>query len=493
MSAIFCQISNLLIDKPEHSILTIEKKKGVYSLSVCNQSFSKMTQVTLNCLKEIIGEDRLKRIGRKPDIGIDVKKMDENTLVLTKNVVRKIFVGLLDVQKKDLDELPGHQSVEGKFRQLIFFDSLKDIESSLMGCCPDPNIFKMDRAQTSGKGFEGLIERIYISMQHHFKVIEENNKIAAELRDIEMLTSRLADREGSVFHLNEGYFYVDKVFIGGGAYISILQDVEGFKTPKIICRGTAMRRTATDGLKTGLNDILLEIGIMGIKNIWDALSKYLKESQITSIEILGKSLGGAHAQELAILIEGMDKIKVEKLITLCSVGVGKDINNLFKKEVLEKRESPFKIQVIRNGGRSNTEMDYIPAVGGDHLGEETPQEKCAIEVCYIQPGKEEVGIYPTQTGWFDLTRNLLRSFSLSHCRQTTLQEFSWKKINGRTQINEHLRIGNQLEIIRKCFAYIIHFLTLFLLNGKSFTSFFYAQQNERKSNNLERQQLRYES
>jgi hypothetical protein len=258
-----------------------------------------------------------------------------------------------------------------------------------------------------------------------------------------------------------------------------LKDLNGIKTPKLVCRGTAMRRTATEGFNSAINDILLEIGTMGIKQLWPELSKYLQTNRISSIEILGKSLGGAQAQELAILMEGVDLIEVKKLTTFCSVGVGEDINSLFKKMILQNRKSPFEMQVIRNAGRTQSEVDYVPVVGGVHLGEKVPLEKCHIEVCYIHPGREGAIIYPKNPGLLNLIRNFMGSFGNAHCRQTTLNEFSWHTIQGRDHIDEHLRFGSQLERIRKGCAYAINCLTGFWLNGKSFTSFVEAQKQSK--------------
>jgi len=383
---------------------------------------------------------------------------------------------LLDLHKDDLNEMGEDKAIEEKIRDLLILNRLDNIEPLFMQ--DRPLLQKFDKAKTSGKGLEGLIERVYIRINHHFMVINEPDKKIAKLRDIEMITSRLADREmqkGEILHLSKGYFYVDHVIIGGGAYISILRDVKGVNTPKIICRGTAMRPTATGGLKSGINDILLEIGTMGVKNIWPELSKYLIENKIGSVELLGKSLGGAHAQELAILIEGINGVEIKKLITCCSVGAGESINNLFKKEILQNRMRPFKIQVIRNGG-SEDQIDYIPTIGGVHLGEGSSSEQCKIKVCYIQPGNEEVGFLTTHPNRYNLIKRFLFTLSNGHSRQTTLKEFKWKIID-ESQINEHLSIGNQLEKIRKCLAYTIHFLTLSTLNAQSFTSYFYLKKN----------------
>lgn len=471
----FCQIANLFSEHSESSVLNIQMdEKRAYSFSVEEPDTPlKISESTSNILKEIIGEQRFWRICKQN--GID--KIENGTLIVTKEIARKIFVGIADVQKEDFEEISC--SLEQQFANLITFNSLKEFELCLMGKGPDISEFNVDKAKSSGKGLQGLLERVYISMQHHFKILEEEDKKAKELRDVEVLTSRLSDRElqsGTVIHLSEGFFYVDQVFVGGGAYATILRNFEEKYPSKLICRGTAMRPTATGRWKSGINDVLLEIGTMGVKHIWPGISKYLNENRIQSIHILGKSLGGAHAQELAILIEGINHVKVDKLTTFCSVGVGDKVNNLFKTEILENRSTPFQIQVVRKGGDiTGNEIDYIPSVGGLHLGAEALEDQCKIEVIYIHPGKDEVTVYPRVREKSSTIKNFISSFGVAHCRQTTLDTFNWKIIDNKKAIEEHLRAGNQLEKGRKCLAYSIHALTFGLLNGSSFSSYYKAQ------------------
>ncbi len=277
-----------------------------------------------------------------------------------------------------------------------------------------------------------------------------------------------------MLHLHDGYFFVDKVFVQGGAYVSVLRDLEQKLPAKIVCRGTALRPTATDGFRSGLNDALVQIGTLGITSIWPSLSKYLKDNKITDVEILGKSLGGAHAQELAVLVEGVHKINVKKLTTYCSVGVGKEINNLFQKEIANTRNTPFNIHVIRNGGNAADEADAIPAVGGVHLGEGLPKEKCQIEIDYIHSGRGKVNTLATTGSFFALPKNFIASFNTGHCRQSTLDEFSWNTIDDHIEKNEHLRIGEQLETIRKYAAHALNYATFLQINT-SFDKFFYDQ------------------
>lgn len=454
------QIMRAFKEGPGQGALDITKSEnGAYAFSVNGLR----NDSGVGLFKELVGEKRFSRICQQLDI-------DENSaLFLTKENVHNIFLGMMDIKKEDISE-------DKSYRELMLFDNFAEFENGFMLGSPNMESLAVDKAATSGKGLEGLRERVSILAHHYFTMIEEAVNQAKIYRDVEMLTSRLADREiqkGTVVSLQEGLFYVDEVFIGGGAYAAILRDFNHQNPPKIVCRGTAMRRTATDGWLSGVNDLLVEIGTMGIKEIWPSLSKYFKDHPIQAVEILGKSLGGAHAQELAVLIEGVLKIKVEKLTTYCSVGVGEEINDLFKDEVLAKRGTPFNIQVIRNEG------DYVPAVGGEHLG--AGSDKCNIEVTYIGTNSQ-VEVYPLELDFLTRTKRFISSFGIPHCRQTTLKNFYWRKIEDKDGIENHLKIGNQIEKIRKVVAWIIHLITLFFLNGLSFQSYYFAQLQEAQIN-----------
>jgi hypothetical protein len=307
---------------------------------------------------------------------------------------------------------------------------------------------------------------------------EKIDKCKTKLHEVEILTASLADREfrmGSVFHLNKGFFYVDALFIEGGACVAVLRDLQDKTISKIVCRGTASHPEAVGGRESMKNNLLIEIGSTGVKAIWPKLSEYLRNNGISSVEILGKSLGGAHAQELAILIEGIQKIKVEKLITCCSVGVGSRINNLFIKEILEKRITPFKIVILRNGGSQDT-LDYVPAVGGDHLGKGAKEEQCKVRLFYIQSDSSEKGIYPDRfSSYFNLVCKFKESLTESHCWQMTLKDqFHWTQISDRAKIDHHLGIGNDLEPFRKSLAYGINIFSFGFFNSGSFESYYFS-------------------
>jgi hypothetical protein len=470
------QIVDAFYNGPEDGKLNIAKTaEGSYLFSVAESCSSSSVPL----FEELVGASRLNRICRRADL-------DKNSsLFLSKENVHSIFLEMMNIQKQDIEECK--EPIEQSYRRLMLFENFDDFKTSFICGSQSIEALKVDKAATSGKGKQGLTEKVLILAHHHFTLLTEQNETKHTYRDAEMLTSRLADREmqkGMVVHLRDGYFYVDELFVGGGAYVAVLRDFSNQSAPKIVCRGTAMRWTATEGWQSGVNNVLLEIGMMGIKKIWPALSKYLKSRDFKTVEILGKSLGGAHAQELAVLIEGVLGIPVKNLTTYCSVGVGQKINELFKRDILSKRSSPFKIQVIRNGGAgSDDEVDYIPSVGGEHLGSGAV-DKCEVEVVYISTSAD-VEIYPLQSGKLHQIWRFFQSFGTPHCRQTTLGDFYWKKIEHKKDADDHLiKVGNCLEKIRKIFAWIIHLLTLFLLNGKNFISYYFTSAREHLSRSI---------
>lgn len=467
-SSHYTQIATLLSGKLEDTALSISKANdGKYTFLIGK---NKACQSSFDHFRELVGKKRFHRLCKH-----------RNTTPLTKKLVTKVFFGMLQIQKSDLDAMEG--PVQERFKRLALFKDFNAFEASLLHPSPKIEQLHIDRAASSGKGLEGLAERVSVLMHHHFRVLEETNKTAASLRDAEMLTSRLADREmeeGLVVHLHEGYFYVDRVFAREGAYISVLRDLEGNLPPKIVCRGTATRLTATEGLKSGVNDLLLEIGTTGVKAIWPKLSKYLKEEEIASVEILGKSLGGAHAQQLAVLTEGVAGIKINKLTTYCSTGVSGYINALFRKNILRNRSTPFQIHIIRNGGDgAKVKADFVPVIGGTHLGTKTKSPQCKTTITYIRPGKGSVECLPKNLRFSDLARRFFHSFQAPHLRQTTLGEFSWKTIEAKDH-HHHLRMDKRIEKIRRVIAFIIHLLTLSFLNGRSFTTFYKASETVAK-------------
>ena len=183
---------------------------------------------------------------------------------LTKSVLRQIFVKMAVFD----DRGPS-----------INFSTMEQFEHVFLDHAPEATSFVDDKAKTSGKGFEGLCERVYLQWHHYFTIQQECDPEKHEIRQAEFLTSRMADREfqeGSYIYLGKKeVFQVDKMVISSGAYISILKDISNPSKIKIVCRGTAMRRTATDGLSSGLNDLQYEMGNGGVQATWPMISEYL--------------------------------------------------------------------------------------------------------------------------------------------------------------------------------------------------------------------------
>ncbi len=262
-------------------------------------------------------------------------------------------------------------------------------------------------------------------------------------------------------------------FIAGGAYVSALQDLNDPTRVKLVCRGTAMRYSASGGLLSGLNDLLVDVGLMGIKSVWPSIRAYLQEKGIKEVETLGKSLGGAHAQQLAVLVEGIAKIPVTKLTTFGGVGTTERVHQLFNK-VRKKQDHEIKISVVRNGGTEETEHDFIPTVGGMHLGIDTPKSK--VTVYYLNEGQEPSVPFPGTTG-IVAAKQFLSSFGIAHCRQITLKQFNWIAISNLDTIKEQLAMGTYLDPYRKVMANALDYLTLGYLNGLDFDEYYEEQIN----------------
>lgn len=434
---------------------------------------------SVELFRQLIGERRLTRICQQQDLDLDLH------FNLTKQTVHSIFLGMMHIQKEDIEELEG--TISERYSHLMPFADFQQFRESFIESPPDLASFAVDKAATSGKGCKGLTERLSVIANHYFQKIAEANQKTQFYRDVEMLTSRLADREmqiGEVIPLRDGYFYVDAIFTSGGAYIAVLRDFAGECIPKVICRGTAMRSSATEGWNSGVNDLLPEMGTLGVKTVWPSLSNYLRNSSFTDVQIMGKSLGGAHAQELALLIEGLLNIRVEKLVTYCSVGVGKEINNLFEEKVLAKRNEPFRVCIIRNGHKGEDQIaDFVPTIGGVHLGAGIAEEKCRVKVVYLATGEEGEALpLELEQGFFKHISCFFNAFKEPHCRQTTLGKFSWKKIKEKEELERHLQIGSRLEWIRCIAVYTFCIFTLFYFSGRSFSGYYKRIEADQQSN-----------
>ncbi len=338
------------------------------------------------------------------------------------------------ITRSDLQSKQG--SVEERFAAC--FESNNKYRNTL----PKIEQFYFDRPKTSGQGAIGQAEKVVLTLEHYVKQGQEQSQTKKAIRDAEFLTSRMADREmqiEEVLPLSDGYFYVDKTFVGGGAYVAVLRDLEGYKPCKIVCRGTAGRYSATNSVLSVLNDVQVTFGSMGVRTIWSELSEYLKNKNDKIVQLYGKSLGGAHAQRLALLIESTPHTRVEKLTTVCSVGVDDEIHQQFR-QVLSERKKPFEIVIIRNGGATRDVIDPVPLLGGVHLGHNLERKCCKTRIYYIDTSKK-ISTTPVAT-----ILRFITSFK-QHCKQVTLDTFSFRKIKASSNA-EHLAVDGKIEQYR---------------------------------------------
>jgi pimeloyl-ACP methyl ester carboxylesterase len=274
-----------------------------------------------------------------------------------------------------------------------------------------------------------------------------------DLLDAEFLASQLADREaqaGESVYLRDGSYTISKVFAAGGGYILFLSP--NFKAtstkgiPKLVCRGTAARWSAQEGLNSVRNDLTPQIARLAVITNFSTILLYLRSLNVTQIDILGKSMGGAVAQQLAVLLEYASDIKVNCLTTVCSVGVGAAVNDFFNKHVLTARSTPITIKVVRVGGstRDRHAPDYIPLIGGVHLGYDAPSAKCDVKIVYLGANAQEITLPDTTLAGVALAKAFLASFAGGHTRQTTLLDFGVHVVKP-VDIKKHLAMGDRME------------------------------------------------
>lgn len=436
-------------------------------------------EASVRNLKELIGHKRLVRIFLKDELQLDPALLMKNQVELTQDVVHRIFIGLGDIRLEDLEEkasLEGQKlnslsvnDIDRIYDELLPFDL---VEKALMNHCKPVDYH--DRIMTHGKGFSGFQERVWTILTAKNEVVNPTNAspLHAKISEIEMLASRLADREppvGSVLRLKDGYFVIDRIFAQGGAHVSVLKGVSADQSRAILlCRGTAASWNATGGYLSVLNDCLKEIGSLGIKSIWKDLKQYLAEHKILQVDILGKSLGGTHAQYLTTLIGGTTHVHVNSLSTHSSLGVPTRVQEIFGKEVISKVIQKPEILIIRSAGNPEAhDIDYIPCVGGEHLHTEN-----TTEVYYLVPPHDTHDFAtPGEGGMAQKILGFMQSFGFAHCRQNTLRPYS---LRAGGNLQHEVRVGTQLEPIRNIVATFIDYITLGLVNGEPFEKFYRA-------------------
>lgn len=367
--------------------------------------------------------------------------LQKSTKPLTKARLREIFVNM---------------AVFNENGPPLHFAKREEMEHLYLDKPPIFESFVEDKPQWSGKGFPVLCENVYLQWLHYFSSLSEDNLEKREIREAEYLTSQLADREaqeGTWIYLGEEKIYqVEHVVAQGGAYIALLRNRAHPNQIKIICRGTAMRRNATGALLSGLNDLQYEIGNGGLQASWPFIFEFLSREENLEIEIYGKSLGGAHAQRLAIMIMLLPNCTLKGLTTVGSVGVGSEAEEMFK-QLVEQNRPPLRLTVIRNGGeKDNDGADYIPCMGGEHLGATVSNGLLERRVFYIHRHAYPITEPRSTLSFFQNLVRFAKSFSGPHVRQTTLENFSYQIVETEGT-DAALSLGNRLESLRRVIAY----------------------------------------
>lgn len=441
--------------------------------------------VSLDSLKALVGEERLKRICAKPEIQVDFSALESNPTLLTNETTQKIFWGIGDVRLEDLEEcsnnLKQKSIIDLSPEELkeVYLSLLPFYEESLDYDAISP-IEYFDKSKASGKGFIGLKERVWtiVGMAKDCLTVEkdtltEDMLLAKQMKEFETLASRLADRElpkGTILCLNQGLFVVDEIFAGGGAFVSVLKELNN-NHALILCRGTAFRKTAESGYLSAYNDIQSEIGLLGITSIWPKLLPYLTQKNYESIDIYGKSLGGGHAQYLTGLIGGLESIKIRSLLTLGSVGVPESVHQLYER-VFQNKERPAIKRILNWGDNVRHHIDYIPEFGGRHLSQK-PGNAIVYHLIPADSEDEQMQVIVDripQHYFFTLAIKLISSFSGAHIRQTTMRSFKVRVVESEQQ--HHVPSNSLAETARKFFAATINCFSFGYLGTTSFENFY---------------------
>lgn len=431
----FLKIADILAGQGGKRVLSIEEKgEGKYSFSLSSDPPAPETaRKTLEAFKKIFGEQDINRI-------LDQLQMNSKDLILTKKMVRKIFIGFANFQDeaafKKMDE--SLSNVKEVIDHVFFLDKAPSLEACRL------NESNPDR------GFKAFAEKVFLKYHHAKDCSKETDETKKMIRDAEFLSSRMAARNlfvGESLVLSDGEMYVvGKTVKKGGANISILRKVLDPSEVKIVCRGTAPVG-AIEGVRSMLNDFQLRAGTWGIQATWQEIYKYLADEKIHRAEIYGKSLGGNHAQRLAVLLSRWG-IEVTHLVTVCSIGGGEGLEKVAP-------NANIKTTIIRREG------DAIPQVGGSHYGAGL-EDLSNVKIYYIKPETEESTPMDTPLSYRKKIAGLATS-SRPHSEQTTMADFTVREVSEEKK-REQLETGKQLETTRKVVALLLHIVTFGWIN-----------------------------
>ena len=499
-------------DLEENVYISIDREQLQYTIKIQNKQIPSEDEVqtTWRRFEELFprGDNKLANFSR-------VFQKITNKTPLTRELLKKIMLHHSNITLEELSLRAESEFPDKNFNELSISE-LDEIYSKLLlsdnlnhlTLSPTPLIPFYDKAKTSGKGEIGKMETTYVILQHWFTIVKKinffhlsykdqlleeydnednnnnnnndnndnddnrehfsNNQIESIkhkeiIRDAEFLTSRMADREpllGTLVRLSTGYYVYSEIFLSWGACISLLEDIQHKNEPIFACRGTRMNYSASSNLLSGVNDLLVYIGSLGIRKNWPSILKSIQSKNYQSYQVCGKSLGGAFAQLLTLKLQRETKFRVSTLITICSVGVSKYFNSLF----MTSLENSQLILHVRNGG-IDEEYDYVPHIGGVLFG-------------------YNYGLYNPPLGWhvylYYLTKEnhhhlhdlsvikgiilLFASLGKSHTRQSTLANYLPLKV-AKEHLNEELTKGEVLERYRQIIAFFFNILTFGLLNG----------------------------
>lgn len=265
---------------------------------------------------------------------------------------------------------------------------------------------EFDHAHSAGKEVEGKLEILWLIAEFMEKTDHEQTPEFRAFSEVEFLASSLADRDPQVgWHLKlpnriQKNWRIDWSQCEAGCFVYVLRPLEDPSKAIIVCRGTALRWRSIQSFQSVINDFLPQMGGWGTSSLWPHLKSWLIAQRVTTVEIMGKSLGGTNAQMLATAILTDTDIELKSVQTLQSAGVESKVHEIFER-TLGSYKRDIDLTITRwNVHLKNRHVDVVPFLGGYHLAQTpTSTRPAGLSVRNIYVGERDSHMALSKRSW----------------------------------------------------------------------------------------------
>jgi pimeloyl-ACP methyl ester carboxylesterase len=361
---------------------------------------------TIAYFHRVFGQKRVERISDRYHIGL-IEKMNKG-LAVTRHDIERLFVGIGDVRKDDVDdlfqeiksdskvirglseeetkhlreefrsthkiEMMSKEKMDRLFNILVPFASVEDIFLQ--------NIPRIGRYSDRSESWHGRRNRVFL---------HEDMRRRAEGQDPLFWEVRVGKRileeslpEGLMLYHPNGYYECRGLIENHGAYKLLFNPVtmkSGFFRPLIGYLSTRAHTYTWNSLHSRLEGFWKEIASQGTEKTYDATRAVLTDPKLGFVDdakekvwLLGMSMGGAQAERDTCLF--MDRIS--KATFLCNPGIDRKTTEMFA-EASKNLSSPISLQYIAEVD------DIVPRIGEAHIGLGCDPEKVHIAYTMLAP------------------------------------------------------------------------------------------------------------